>query len=352
MDGSNPEHYPIADFLQWHEQKELVLNPNFQRGPVWLPPARSYLIDSILHGYPIPKLLLRTKIDRDRRRTIRDVVDGQQRLRTIIDFATNKFTLGPKAVDFVGRRYESLTYAQQDQFLAYKLTTEQLINASDDDVLEVFARINSYTVAVNAAELRNARFNTPFSEAVKKTVSSVRPLWELGVISERDRVRMLDQSLIAEIYGFFIQGIQPGDEQEITRLYERTKEYDEARLPDPHDVESLILEAVDLLQGFKGERIAGRPNFLMLIGALGYLHALIPEGRVVIGEVEVAKYSRTVALQGITFLNQALSGDVESRHSYLGTFVEAAKASTQRIKSRQIRIIYMINALTGSLPGM
>src|SRR5574337_834555 len=86
MQGSTPQVYTIADFLKWHDDKELILNPNFQRGSVWSPQARSYLIDSILRGYPIPKLLLRTEVDRDTRRTKRDVVDGQQRLKTIIDF--------------------------------------------------------------------------------------------------------------------------------------------------------------------------------------------------------------------------------------------------------------------------
>ena len=106
MQGSTPQTYTIADFLKWNDDKELVLNPKFQRGSVWSPQARTYLIDSILRGYPIPKLLLRTAVDRDSRRTIRDVVDGQQRLRTIIDFASGKLVLGTKAKEFKGERYE------------------------------------------------------------------------------------------------------------------------------------------------------------------------------------------------------------------------------------------------------
>src|SRR4051794_1228376 len=108
MQGSTPQHYTIADFLKWHDDDELVLNPKFQRGSVWPPAARTYLIDSLLRQYPIPKLLLRTTVDRDSRRTIRDVVDGQQRLRTIIDFAAGKFALGSKAAEFQGARYADL----------------------------------------------------------------------------------------------------------------------------------------------------------------------------------------------------------------------------------------------------
>src|SRR5436190_24358266 len=127
MQGSTPQHYTIADFLKWYDDKELMLNPKFQRGPVWSPSARTYLIDSLIRGYPIPKLLLRTTVDRDSRRTIRDVVDGQQRLRTIIDFSAGKLTLGQKAKDLAGSRYSDLTDELKDQFLSYKLTCEQLL---------------------------------------------------------------------------------------------------------------------------------------------------------------------------------------------------------------------------------
>jgi hypothetical protein len=189
MQGSTPQTYTIADFLKWHDDGELILNPKFQRGSVWLPQARSYFIDSILRGYPIPKLLLRTSVDRDSRRTIRDVVDGQQRLRTIIDFSIGKLVLGSKAKEFKGQRYGDLSNDFKDGFLSYKLTCEQLINADDDDVLEVFVRINSYAVPLTEPELRNARFDNDFSDLVKETVANVPSLWRLGVISERERVR-------------------------------------------------------------------------------------------------------------------------------------------------------------------
>jgi hypothetical protein len=116
MQGSAPQTYTIADFLKWYDDGELKLNPKFQRGPVWSPQARTYLIDSILRGYPIPKLLLRTEVDRDSRRTVRDVVDGQQRLRTIVDFSAGKLVLGTKAKELRGTRYSDLTDYQKDAF--------------------------------------------------------------------------------------------------------------------------------------------------------------------------------------------------------------------------------------------
>ena len=85
------EQYRISDFIDWRKQKRLNLNPNFQRGSVWSPAARTFLIDTILRQLPIPKVYLRTNIDVTTKQTIREVVDGQQRIRAILDFSDDLF---------------------------------------------------------------------------------------------------------------------------------------------------------------------------------------------------------------------------------------------------------------------
>ena len=79
------EQYRISDFVEWHKEKRLNLNPDFQRGSVWSPGARTFLIDTILRQLPVPKVYLRTNIDVATKKTVREVVDGQQRMRAILD---------------------------------------------------------------------------------------------------------------------------------------------------------------------------------------------------------------------------------------------------------------------------
>jgi len=349
MRGSTPQHYTIADFLKWNDDKELILNPKFQRGPVWPSPARTYLIDSILRGYPIPKLLLRTKVDRDTRRTIRDVVDGQQRLRAIIEFASGKFALGPKAGDLKGLRYGNLEDEIKDSFLEYKLTCEQLINADDEDVLEVFVRINSYAIPVNEAELRNARFDNEFSALVKSLVRRVTPVWDLGTISNRERVRMSDQSFIAEVLGFWLEGVGDGGEPRITRLYETQKESASDDLPDSEQVAAVLLEAAELMHGYEKEPIVQRPHFLMIVAALMYARGKLPQGRLSFDKVpgpDKLLESRERAIESLGTLNVVLGSPAEEVSEF-APLVDA-KATTQRIRSRQIRFEYICQALAGN----
>jgi hypothetical protein len=87
------EQYRISDILAWSKEKALEINHDFQRGNVWKPAARTMLIDTILRQLPIPKVYFRTKINTRTQRAIREIVDGQQRIRAIIDFAEDKFSL-------------------------------------------------------------------------------------------------------------------------------------------------------------------------------------------------------------------------------------------------------------------
>lgn len=346
MQGSTPQVYTIADFLKWHDDKELILNPNFQRGSVWSPQARSYLIDSILRGYPIPKLLLRTEVDRDTRRTKRDVVDGQQRLKTIIDFSEDRLILGAKAREFKGLKYSQLDDDLKDQFLSYKLTCEQLLNASDDDVLEVFVRINSYAVPVSEAELRNARFDNEFSNLVKETVERHKSLWQLGVISERDRVRMVDQSLIAEAYAIAADGVRDGAERDITRFYEAMSK-PKAKIPNSETVDSALTRTASILSGFQGEAIVARPHFLMIYAAVLYSQDELPVGRLSFDAVpdrsDINAAKPESVLESFSVLNTALTNDQEDGFSPF----RAARSTSQRVKSRQVRFEYFTKALAG-----
>src|SRR5688572_9925288 len=83
---TTPITYPISDFLAWQRQGLLDLRPPYQRLSVWTKRAKSLLIDSVLRGYPIPLIFLHNTLDLDRAVSVRQVVDGQQRIRTLLAF--------------------------------------------------------------------------------------------------------------------------------------------------------------------------------------------------------------------------------------------------------------------------
>lgn len=345
---SSPESYPIADFLKWQRDKQLKLDPDFQRGAVWPRHVQVYLIDSILRGMPIPKVLFRTVIDRHTQQVVRDVVDGQQRLRAIIDFANDDLRLGRRTEEFAGMVYTELPSEYQDKFLSYKLTTEQLINASDEDVIEIFVRMNTYSVALNAQELRNAKYGGPFKSSVLETVSQLSSFWSHSILNPRQRVRMADAQLVAEMFGIVLKGVTDGGQPRIESLY---REFDK-RFEEQAQAESQIVEVCQfisqkLLQGLEAEHVVSPPNILLLFAAVAHVKFGIPQGQL----EEEAMRPPLDPLEDIRLIRENLSviESVLSNDAPRGTdwteFWTASKSSTQRIASRKVRFQVYLRAL-------
>jgi hypothetical protein len=84
MITTQPTNMTIAEYCASMDRKEVIVNKNYQRSDqVWPHAARSFLIESILLGFPIPKIYLHSKTDLKTRKTIKEIVDGQQRSRAI-----------------------------------------------------------------------------------------------------------------------------------------------------------------------------------------------------------------------------------------------------------------------------
>ena len=75
MKNFDTRTYNISDFVEWSSKEQLELSPRFQRKSVWTERAKSYLVDTVLRGKPIPKILM-TQSLRDGK-NIRTVIDGQ-----------------------------------------------------------------------------------------------------------------------------------------------------------------------------------------------------------------------------------------------------------------------------------
>ena len=78
--------FRVIDFVSWQKDGSLDLSPVFQRRPVWKHDAKSYFLDTVLRGLPAPIVYIRERINLDTQITYREVVDGQQRLRTLFAY--------------------------------------------------------------------------------------------------------------------------------------------------------------------------------------------------------------------------------------------------------------------------
>jgi hypothetical protein len=339
MAKSKPLTLQISDIIQWYRKKELVINETFQRYSVWTPQAKTFLIDTILHELPIPKLYLRTKLDPKRQTSIREVVDGQQRIRAIVEFADNNFRLLKRSEDFQGLKYDDLDDEQKEAFLGYTLTIEQLLNATDDDVIDIFARLNSYTVTLNAAEKRHAEFQTEFKFAVRKASEKFRPFVEqFNIFTVKQRFRMADDEFMAEAFGLVLNGVTDGGAARMEKLYKQQS--DKKFTENIHkDIIAKLAYAIGFLEKKVPEILSNQfckhYQLLMIIAAILHHKYGIPDGQVVKLPARKKLASKDKILEEIAKLERAFSRDDKSAED--SEFIESSTSSTQRIASRRIR---------------
>lgn len=250
----NTRNYSVRDFEEWMERGELVLTPKFQRRDVWNPKARSYLIDTIVRGKPIPKLYMRQNVNPTTRRTLREIVDGQQRLKTVLAFIKDGFKISRSHHEtFGGKYFSGLDSGTQNDILKYEFVVDLLQDVPDNEVYDVFARINTYSEKLKAQELRNAKWFGDFKSSVYLLATEFVTFLEHNkVFTPKQILRMAEAELISELLLAMEEGIREGKKNVIDKAYDN---YDD-RFPNRRRHEKRFRETIDAIGGVAGEDLA------------------------------------------------------------------------------------------------
>jgi hypothetical protein len=162
----------IGEIVNLYRDRELVIRPEFQRLFRWTPPKKSRLIESILLGIPLPSIFVM-----QRHNGVWEVIDGLQRLSTILEFMgelrdeERGEVLPPSRLHATrylpsldGLTFEdneegvSLTPGQRISFKRSKLDFKILLPESDEKAkYELFDRLNSGGEVPSAQEVRNCQ---------------------------------------------------------------------------------------------------------------------------------------------------------------------------------------------------
>ena len=169
---------PISDLYNLMKSGELTVNRNYQRGTgLWPDNARSYLIDTILNDFPFPKVVIRQVVDLKTKKSKREIIDGQQRLTSIKDYIDNKYKLSSVSKKYSGMKYDDLPEGVPESFLAYEVSIDNIVTATTEEILEIFRRINSYTLPLNTSEKRHATYQGKFKWFISNLTEYITPFF-------------------------------------------------------------------------------------------------------------------------------------------------------------------------------
>jgi len=262
----------ISWFYRQSLEKSLKLNPPFQRKPVWTDRQRSALIETILLDLPIPEIFMQQKTtpEGDTRYI---VVDGQQRIRSILEFIGDENEPGyslmlEEGSEWTDLSFSDLTDPQKTKFWSYWLPVRILDDTDEKGIRGMFARLNRYTVPLNKQELRNATYWGHFITLASDLAEE--DFWaENRIVTAAQIRRMLDIEFVSEL----LIGVMHGPQgkaviNDYYRLYE-------IEFPDKASYKRRFHRALELIQetlpDIKATRWRNKNDFYTLFVATATL---------------------------------------------------------------------------------
>jgi hypothetical protein len=345
---TTPTNLTIADYCQAMERNGIRVNREYQRSEkVWPSAARSFLIETILLGFPMPKLAHYQVTDLKTRKISKEIVDGQQRSMAILDFYQGKFKLSRtiETEELQGKSYSQLNPEYQQRFLDYSLSIDLFVGATLEQVREVFRRINSYTVPLNPEEKRHAVFQGKFKWFVHRLARKFDESFSrIGVFGEKQLVRMQDTKLIAEIVHALVYGIQTTKGEDLFMLY---KEFNE-EFADESRVERQLTAAFDQLISWTDlhNTAVMKPNQVYaLVLALIHLRTPVATLNEAYSSAGQKSFDTGVVIPRLSTLAEVLETEVDSVPRKHRRFAQASAEKTNVKEPREIRFATYCAAL-------
>lgn len=218
-----PKGMSIQEAYRLYREGKLIVNRKYQRKLVWTNEEKQMLVDSILKGYPIPLILLAER-PAIHGYGIYEILDGVQRLTSIFDFIENRFSYENKYFDveeftraknlsndgiFSVKDREENNFIDNDlcaKLLDYQLAITIYPAMKEQQMIDVFGRINSQGRQLSNQERRQAGIMNEFSNLVRKISVEIRgdvseeilKLYEMPSISMDDYRNDMNYSIKVE----------------------------------------------------------------------------------------------------------------------------------------------------------
>ena len=153
----------VGELMGLYRDKELIINPAYQRYFRWDDSQKTGFIESLLLGIPTPPIFVFQQAD-----GTWELIDGLQRLSTVLEFVghlrnPNGGAASPSSLEgtnlvptLAGATWQTLPNAQKLDIKRSRIRVEILKKESDDEAkFDLFQRLNTGGSLLSRQELRN-----------------------------------------------------------------------------------------------------------------------------------------------------------------------------------------------------
>ena len=287
-DAPKPNTMAVSWFYGEDQKKSLILTPKYQRNPIWSIGQKCFLIDSLISGCPIPQVYINIKTEGlgREKKTIYEVVDGQQRLRAILDFLNDEYKLVATTAKsypvsdlykkYIGKAYSQLPDEIQNTIWDYQIAVQELRGKEPKEIQELFRRLNYVVESLNDQELRHSQYFGEFNGAVESLADD--DFWdEINLFTRRDSQRMKDVEFISELFVIVVDGIQ--DQQKtLDKFYSHFDVEFPQKAKAVAKFKQVVATLTSIKETIKTTRLRNKSDFYGMFAAVNELK--LPTGRV------------------------------------------------------------------------
>lgn len=238
-------------FEQW--DAGILYLPEIQREYVWDNGKASRLIESLILNIPIPVLYFAETLEAKY-----EIIDGHQRVRSIVRYLKNEFALSGLAVlrEYKGSRFHKLPEREQ-RFLKMRTLRAVIISVDSHPNMkfEIFERLNTGAISLNAQELRNSIYRGPFNAMLHDLAKG--DVFRSLVGTKTPRKRMVDEELILRFFALRarLDAYRTPLKRFLNEFMGQEREADKKKLLALQEVFRETVERVDALFGESAYRV-------------------------------------------------------------------------------------------------
>jgi len=198
-----------AELFRLHSTGKLNVQPDYQRDVVWNPASQTRFIDSLTKQLPIPSMCISLDYKTDQR----EVVDGLQRMSSIIRFLSDGSWRLSKLEDvdrrILNKKVDQIREEHPDIYSRIENTTIPVTvlrcdlskRSHQEYLFTIFHRLNTGSVKLTNQEIRNCIYHGSFNTMLRDIVET-NVFIDLFDLSESKKYRFSNEELILRVLAF------------------------------------------------------------------------------------------------------------------------------------------------------
>lgn len=202
--GADPS---VRELITQYKEGDIE-KPELQRKYVWTKKAASRFIESLLLGLPVPSIFF-ANVETTGKRLI---IDGYQRIRTLVDFISDGVWHGDDTVfrlynsDIINKRWRNKTFEELTDidkrrlknYTIHAIIFEQKQPSNDSGMFQIFERINTSGTPLNDQEIRNCVYQGSMNTLLFSLNKNLK--WRKLFGNPHEDSRMIDLELILRFF--------------------------------------------------------------------------------------------------------------------------------------------------------